>query len=34
LHAPYEGELSTAECLELVGRIAAIGKPILILTGG
>ena len=34
LHGPYEGELSTAECLELVGRIAATGKPILILTGG
>ena len=34
LHGPYEGELSTTECLELVGRIAATGKPILILTGG
>jgi heme b synthase len=34
LHGPYEGELSTSECLDLVGRIAATGKPILILTGG
>jgi len=34
LNGPYEGELSTAECLELVAQIAAAGKPILILTGG
>jgi heme b synthase len=33
-HGPYGGELSTAECLELVAQIAAVGKPILILTGG
>ena len=33
-NGPYEGELSTAECLELVTQIAAAGKPILILTGG
>ncbi len=33
-NGPYEGELSTAECLELVAQIAAAGKPILILTGG
>ena len=34
LHGPYDGELSTAECLTLVGQIAAAGRPILILTGG
>ena len=34
VHGPYEGELSTTECLELVAQIAAAGKPILILTGG
>jgi len=33
-NGPYEGELSTAECLELVTQIAAAGRPILILTGG
>jgi AdoMet-dependent heme synthase len=33
-HGPYEGELSTDECLTLVAQIAAAGKPILILTGG
>jgi heme b synthase len=31
---PYEGELSTDECLALVAQIAAAGRPILILTGG
>ena len=34
LHGPYDGELSTDECLALVAQIAATGKPILILTGG
>jgi heme b synthase len=33
-NGPYEGELSTHECLALVAQIAAVGKPILILTGG
>ena len=26
-HGPYEGELSTAECLTLVAQIAAAGGP-------
>jgi len=30
----YPGELSISECLRLVDQIAAVGKPILILTGG
>ncbi|MFA5368188.1 MAG: radical SAM protein, partial [Dehalococcoidia bacterium] len=30
----YGGELSTEECFTLIDRIAAVGKPILILTGG
>lgn len=30
----YSGELSTEECLRLIDGIAAVGKPILILTGG
>ena len=31
---PYEGELSTEECLAVLDNIAAFAKPILILTGG
>jgi AdoMet-dependent heme synthase len=30
----YGGELSTEECFALIDQIAAVGKPILILTGG
>jgi heme b synthase len=30
----YSGELSTEECLRVVDEIAAVGNPILILTGG
>jgi len=30
----YSGELSTEECYALIDRIAVVGKPILILTGG
>jgi AdoMet-dependent heme synthase len=30
----YDGELSTEECFRLIDQIAAVGKPILILTGG
>ena len=31
---PYEGELDTAACLDLVDQIAETGQPIVILTGG
>jgi len=31
---PYEGELDTAACLQLVDQIALVGQPIVILTGG
>ena len=31
---PYPGELSTEKCKEVMDQIAAIGKPIIILTGG
>jgi len=31
---PYEGELDTAACLQLVDQIAFVGQPIVILTGG
>lgn len=31
---PYEGELSTDQCTNLLDEIAAVGKPIVILTGG
>jgi len=31
---PYEGELTTAECLRVMDEIAEVGKPIIILTGG
>jgi heme b synthase len=30
----YEGELSTAECLEVIDSILEVGRPILILSGG
>ncbi len=30
----YEGELSTENCFQVIDEIAAVGKPILILTGG
>jgi heme b synthase len=31
---PYEGELKTEECIRILGEVAAVGKPIVILTGG
>ncbi|MCE5280144.1 MAG: radical SAM protein [Planctomycetaceae bacterium] len=31
---PYEGELSTQECRQLLDNIASFAKPIIILTGG
>ncbi|HUU69939.1 MAG TPA: radical SAM protein [Planctomycetota bacterium] len=31
---PYEGELTTGECLALLDNIASFAKPIIILTGG
>ncbi|MHC4718535.1 MAG: radical SAM protein, partial [Planctomycetota bacterium] len=31
---PYEGELSTQECLALLDNIASVARPIIILTGG
>jgi heme b synthase len=31
---PYEDELSTAECFALLDQISAMGRPIIILTGG
>jgi heme b synthase len=31
---PYEGELDTAVCLNLLDQIAEVGSPIVILTGG
>lgn len=34
VHGPYAGELSTDECLKLVDEIAALGSPVIILTGG
>ncbi len=34
LCGPYEGELGTKECLRLLDEIAAVGKPVIILTGG
>ena len=33
-HGAYENELSTEECLLLIDEILAVGKPVLILTGG
>ncbi len=34
LRGPYEGELATDRCLSLLEEIAALGKPVVILTGG
>ena len=31
---PYEGELDTARCLQLLDEIAAFSQPVIILTGG
>ncbi len=31
---PYEGELDTNKCLEVLAQIGRVGKPIVILTGG
>ncbi|RLB27194.1 MAG: heme b synthase [Deltaproteobacteria bacterium] len=31
---PYQGELTTERCLEILDEIALVGKPIVILTGG
>ena len=31
---PYEGELDTAKCLQILDQIDEVGKPIVILTGG
>jgi len=31
---PYPGELDTDKCLEILGQISRVGKPIVILTGG
>jgi len=31
---PYPGELSTEKCFQVLDEIAAVGKPIVILTGG
>ncbi|MHB8922405.1 MAG: heme b synthase [Thermoleophilia bacterium] len=31
---PYPGELSTEKCFQVIDEIAALGKPIVILTGG
>ncbi len=33
-HGPYSGELDTADAHKLLDQIAAVGKPIIILTGG
>jgi len=33
-YTPYEGELSTEECLHVIDDILGVGKPILILSGG
>ncbi len=34
LRGPYAGELDTEKCLRLLDEIAAVGKPVIILTGG
>lgn len=31
---PYQGELSTGQCLRLIDDIAGVSKPVIILTGG
>lgn len=34
LHGPYPGELSTEKAMQVIDEIAAVGKPVIILTGG
>ncbi|MCX5819097.1 MAG: heme b synthase [Deltaproteobacteria bacterium] len=34
VRGPYEGELDTNKCRQLLDQIAAVGKPVIILTGG
>lgn len=34
VRGPYEGELITGKCRQLLDEIAAVGKPVIILTGG
>jgi len=34
LRGPYEGELDTEKCKQILDEIAAVGKPVVILTGG
>jgi AdoMet-dependent heme synthase len=34
IRGPYEGELDTKKSLQLLDEIAAVGKPVVILTGG
>ncbi|MBU2261325.1 MAG: heme b synthase [Proteobacteria bacterium] len=34
LRGPYPGELGTEKCLQLLDEIAAVAKPVIILTGG
>jgi heme b synthase len=34
VRGPYEGELDTKQCRQLLDEIAAVGKPVVILTGG
>jgi radical SAM protein with 4Fe4S-binding SPASM domain len=34
LRGPYEGELDTEKCKQILDEIAAVGKPVIILTGG
>jgi heme b synthase len=34
VRGPYEGELDTEKCRQILDEIAAVGKPVIILTGG
>jgi heme b synthase len=34
LRGPYEGELGTERCLQILDEIATLGRPVIILTGG
>ena len=34
LRGPYTGELGTEKCMQLIDEIAAVAKPVIILTGG
>jgi AdoMet-dependent heme synthase len=34
LRGPYAGELDTGKCKQILDEIAAVGKPVIILTGG